>query len=179
MELSGSKTEKNLMAAFGGESQARNKYTFYADVARKNGYQQIADIFEETASNEKAHAKIWFKYLKGDIFSSTTECLLDAARGEHYEWFEMYKEFAETAKEEGFDEISATMSMVADIEKSHEERFLKLAENIKTEKVFEKEEATEWLCRNCGRIHRGKKAPDICPVCKHEKSYFEVKAENY
>ena len=179
MELKGSKTEKNLMAAFGGESQARTKYAFYASAARKNGYQQIADIFEETASNEKAHAKIWFKYLRGDILSSTLECILDAARGEHYEWAEMYREFANEAKEEGFNEIAAVMSKVADIEQDHEERYLKLAENIKEDKVFEKDEEVEWICRNCGHIHKGKKAPGVCPVCKHERSYFEERKQNY
>lgn len=179
MELKGSKTEKNLMSAFSGESEARNKYTFYASAARKNGYRQIADIFEETASNEKEHAEIWFKYLKGEILQNTLDCLIDAAKGEHFEWAEMYKEFAETAKEEGFNEISFIMSKVADIEKTHEERYLKLSDNIIENRVFEKKEETEWRCRNCGHIHKGTKAPGICPVCKHDQGYFEERSDNY
>lgn len=179
MELKGSKTEANLLTAFAGESQARNKYTFYAEKARKDGYEQIADIFEKTAFNEKAHAKIWFEYLRGGEMPSLQSALEDAADGENYEWSEMYKEFAKIAKEEGFDEISAVMTMVADIEKSHEERFRQLEVNLKTGKVFTKEGEQLWVCRNCGHLHRGKTAPQVCPVCHHKQSYFELHASNY
>ena len=179
MEFKGSKTEANLMAAFSGESQARNKYTFYASTARKEGYEQIGDIFEQTASNEKEHAELWFKYLKEGSMPAVLESLVDAAGGEHYEWTEMYKEFAETAEAEGFKEIAAVMKMVAAIEKEHEERFLKLAQNLKDNKVFERDQETIWICRNCGHVYKGKKAPWICPTCKHPQSYFEIKAENY
>lgn len=179
MELKGSKTEKNLMAAFAGESQARNKYTFYASKAKKDGYEQIADIFEETANNEKEHAKLWFKQLHGGDIPDTLTNLKDAASGENYEWTEMYKEFSETAKEEGFTEIAKLFEMVGDIEKHHEERYMKLVDNIDNNLVFEKGEEKVWICRNCGHVYVGKKAPAVCPVCKHPQSYMELKAENY
>ena len=179
MELKGSKTEQNLLAAFAGESQARNKYTYFASKARKDGYEQIASIFEETANNEKEHAKMWFKQLNGGEISSTLENLKSAASGENYEWTEMYKEFAETAKEEGFDEISFLFEKVGEIEKHHEERYMKLVNNIENNLVFEKGEETIWICRNCGHVYKGKAALKVCPVCKHKESYMEVKAENY
>lgn len=179
MELKGSRTEANLLTAFSGESQARNKYTFFAQKAREEGYEQIGDIFEETAYNEKAHARIWFEYLRGGSLPSTLLALEDAASGENYEWSEMYKEFAEIAKEEGFAEISAVMSMVAEIERSHEERFRALQVNLKEGKVFTSTGEQLWVCRNCGHLHRGKAAPQVCPVCKHEQSYFELQAKNY
>lgn len=179
MEFKGSKTEANLMAAFSGESQARNKYTFFGATARKEGYQQIGDLFDMTASNEKEHAELWFKYLKEGSMPNTQDSLIEAASGEHYEWSEMYKEFADVAEQEGFNEIATTMRLVAKVEKEHEERFLKLAQNLKDNKVFEKDEETVWVCRNCGYVHVGKKAPGICPACKHAQAYFEVKAENY
>ena len=179
MELKGSKTEQNLLAAFAGESQARNKYTYFASKARKDGYEQIASIFEETANNEKEHAKIWFKQLNGGEISSTLENLKSAASGENYEWTEMYKEFAETAKEEGFDEIAAKFRMVGAIEKEHEARYLKLLQNIKDGIVFSREGDCIWQCSNCGHLVIGKKAPEICPVCNHAQSYFQIKAENY
>ncbi len=179
MELKGSKTEQNLMAAFAGESQARNKYTFYASKAKKDGYEQIADIFEETANNEKEHAKLWFKQLHGGDIPDTLTNLKDAASGENYEWTEMYKEFSETAKEEGFTEIAKLFEMVGDIEKHHEERYMKLVDNIDNNLVFEKGEEKVWICRNCGHVYVGKKAPAVCPVCKHPQSYMELKAENY
>lgn len=179
MELKGSKTEANLLAAFSGESQARNKYTFYSEKAKKDGYQQIAAIFEETAHNEKEHAQIWFKYLKENKETTTLENLLDAAAGEHYEWTTMYKEFAEIAKQEGFTEIAAVMSLVADIEKEHEERYKQLAVNLQEQKVFTKDGDVVWQCRNCGHLHTGKTAPQICPVCKHEQSYFQLREKNY
>ena len=177
MELKGSKTEANLMAAFAGESQARNKYTYFASVARKEGYEQIAAIFEETAQNEKEHAKMWFKELNG--IGNTAENLKAAADGENYEWTDMYAGFAKTAKEEGFDRIAFLFEEVAKIEKEHEERYLKLLENVKDGKVFEAGEVKIWKCRNCGHIVVGTKAPEVCPVCNHPKAFFEIKAENY
>lgn len=179
MELKGSKTEANLMAAFAGESQARNKYTYYASQAKKDGYQQIAAIFEETAANEKEHAKLWFKYLHGGAVPATDVNLEDAAAGENYEWTEMYKEFADVAREEGFTEIATVMDLVAKVEKSHEERYRKLIKNLKEDIVFKAGEETVWVCRNCGYIHVGKEAPALCPACKHPQAYFERKAENY
>jgi len=179
MELKGSKTEQNLMAAFAGESQARNKYTYYASKAKKDGYEQIAHFFEETANNEKEHAKIWFKLLKGGDIPSTVENLKDAAEGENYEWTEMYDEFAKVAKEEGFDHIAFLFQEVGKIEKEHEERYKKLLSNIEDKSVFERGEDKIWICRNCGHIHVGNTAPEVCPVCAHPKSFFELKAENY
>lgn len=179
MDLKGSKTAANLLTAFAGESQARNKYTYYASVARKEGYQQIADIFEITANNEKEHAKLWFKYLHDGKIPSTEENLKDAAAGENYEWTEMYKEFAQTAKEEGFDEIAKIMELIAKIEKEHEERFRTLIQNLAENKVFERDKQVIWVCRNCGHIHIGSKAPEVCPACSHPQAYFEIKAENY
>ncbi len=178
-ELKGTRTEANLMAAFAGESQARNKYTYYASKAKKDGYEQIAALFLETAENEKEHAKIWFKLLHGGAVPSTEENLADAAAGENYEWTDMYAGFAKEAREEGFNEIAALFEMVAKIEKEHEERYLKLLANIKDGVVFSKDGDTIWKCRNCGHIVVGKKAPELCPVCAHPKAYFEVKAENY
>ncbi|MBQ3136751.1 MAG: rubrerythrin family protein [Clostridia bacterium] len=177
MELKGSKTEKNLMAAFSGESEARNKYTYFASVARKEGYQQIAAIFEETANNEKEHAKLWFKALGG--LGDTAANLKSAAAGENYEWTDMYATFAKEAEEEGFTELAAKFRMVAEIEKSHEERYLKLLNNVEMQAVFAKSEEIMWECRNCGHLVIGKKAPEICPVCAHPQSYFEVRKENY
>ncbi len=179
MELKGSKTEANLMAAFAGESQARNKYTYFASKAKKDGYEQIASIFLETAENEKEHAKIWFKLLNGGEIPSTEENLLAAAEGENYEWTDMYEEFAKTAREEGFDHIAFLFEGVAKIEKEHEERYRKLLSNVKEELVFSKDGDKIWKCRNCGHIIIGKEAPDVCPICAHPKSYFEIKAENY
>ena len=179
MELKGSKTEKNLMEAFAGESQARNKYTYFASKAKKEGYEQIAAIFQETADNEKEHAKLWFKLLNGGTIGSTEENLKAAAAGENYEWTDMYAEFAKTAKEEGFTRIAYLFEEVAKIEKEHEERYLKLLENVKDGKVFEAGEVKIWKCRNCGHIVVGTKAPEVCPVCSHPKAYFEIKAENY
>ena len=177
MELKGSKTEKNLQAAFAGESQARNKYTYFASVARKEGYQQIAEIFEKTANNEKEHAKLWFKAL-GEL-GDTAANLLHAAEGENYEWTNMYATFAKEAEEEGFVELAARFRAVAAIEKTHEERYRKLLNNVEMKAVFEKAGETMWECRNCGHLVIGKKAPEICPVCLHPQSYFEVRAENY
>ena len=179
MELKGSKTEANLMAAFAGESQARNKYTYFASKAKKEGYEQIAAIFEETAGNEKEHAKIWFKLLHGDNIPSTVENLNDAANGENYEWTEMYDEFEKVAKEEGYDEIARLFKAVGAVEKEHEERYRKLLEAVKTETVFKKEETVVWICRNCGHIHVGKVAPKMCPTCSHPQAYFEIRKENY
>ena len=179
MDLKGTKTEKNLMTAFAGESQARNKYTYYASKAKKDGFEQIAAIFEETANNEKEHAKIWFKLLNDGDIPSTKENLLSAAEGENYEWTDMYEEFAKTAKEEGFNNIAFLFESVAKIEKEHEERYLKLLSNIEENKVFEAGEVKIWKCRNCGHIVVGTKAPMVCPVCSHPQSYFEIKAENY
>ena len=178
-ELKGSKTEANLWTAFAGESQARNKYNYYASQAAKDGYEQIAAIFTETADNEKEHAKLWFKYLHGGCVPTTTVNLADAAAGEHYEWTEMYKGFSETAAEEGFEEISVILAKVGDVEKKHEERYRKLLANIEAGKVFAKDGVIVWKCRNCGHIHIAAAAPEICPVCKHPKAYFEVRAENY
>ena len=179
MDLKGSRTEKNLMAAFAGESQARNKYTYYASKAKKDGYEQIAAIFEETALNEKEHAKIWFKLLHDGQVPSTPENLIDAAAGENYEWTDMYAEFAKVAKEEGFDRIAYLFEEVGKIEKEHEARYLKLLENIDDGLVFSKDGEKIWKCRNCGHIVIGKEAPNVCPVCEHPQSYFEIKAENY
>ena len=179
MELKGSKTEKNLMEAFAGESQARNKYTYFASKAKKEGYEQIAAIFQETADNEKEHAKMWFKLLQGGEIKGTAENLKDAAEGENYEWTDMYDRMAKEAKEEGFDHIAYLFESVGKIEKEHEERYKKLLENVKDGKVFEAGEVKIWKCRNCGHIVVGTKAPEICPVCSHPKAYFEIKAENY
>ena len=178
-ELKGSKTEANLMAAFAGESQARNKYTYFASKAKKEGYVQIGNIFEETANNEKEHAKIWYKLLKGGEVPSTPENLLDAANGENFEWTDMYAGFAKTAKEEGFTEIAALFEAVGKIEKEHEERYRKLLANVEGELVFSRDGDMIWQCSNCGHIVVGKKAPELCPVCKHPQSYFQIKAENY
>ncbi len=179
MELKGSKTEQNLMTAFAGESGARNKYSYYASKAKKDGYEQIAAIFEETANNEKEHAKLWFKALHDGDVPDTLTNLKDAASGEHEEWTNMYKEFAEVAKEEGFKDIARLFESVGEIEKHHEERYLKLVDNIENNLVFEKGEEKIWICRNCGHIYRGKKALKVCPVCNHPESYMEVKADNY
>ena len=179
MELKGSKTEKNLMEAFAGESQARNKYTYYASKAKKDGYVHIAKLFEETANNEKEHAKIWFKLLHGGSIASTIENLEDAANGENYEWTDMYATFAKEAREEGFDEIALLFENVAKIEKDHEQRYRKLLENIKNNEVFNKKESVTWECANCGFSYNGDSAVELCPVCKHPKSYFMVKAKNY
>ena len=177
MELKGSKTEKNLWAAFAGESQARNKYTYFASVAKKEGYEQIMAIFQKTADNEKEHAKMWFKAL-GEL-GNTAENLKAAAEGENYEWTDMYATFAKEAEAEGFTELAAKFRMVAEIEKSHEERYRALLNNVEMQKVFEKGEMTMWECRNCGHLVMGKKAPSVCPVCAHPQSFFEVRAENY
>ena len=177
MELKGSKTEQNLRAAFSGESEARNKYTYFASVAKKEGYEQIANIFLETAENEKEHAKLHFKYLNG--IGTTEENLAAAAAGENYEWTDMYENFAKVAEEEGFTEIAATFRGIGKIEKDHEERYRKLLENLQNGEVFKKGSIMIWKCRNCGHIVVGTQAPEICPVCKHPKAYFEVKAENY
>ena len=179
MELKGSKTEQNLMTAFAGESQARNKYTYFASKAKKEGYEQIAAIFEETAANEKEHAKIWFKLLEGGAVKSTVENLKAAADGENYEWTDMYDEFVKTAKEEGFDHIAFLFESVGAIEKEHEARFKKLLDNINDKLVFSSEGDSIWICRNCGHIVVGKEAPEVCPVCAHPQSYFERKANNY
>ena len=176
--LKGSKTEANLLAAFAGESQARTKYDFYASKAKKEGFNQIGAIFTETANNEKEHAKIWFKQLNEGM-PSTVENLKAAAEGEHYEWTDMYAEFAKTAKEEGFEHLAFLFEEVGKIEKEHEERYLKLLENIEKELVFEREDSKVWICTNCGHIHIGKAAPEMCPVCDHPKAYFEIKKENY
>ena len=179
MELKGSNTEQNLMTAFAGESQARNKYTFFASKAKKDGYVQIANIFEETANNEKEHAKMWYKLLNGGSVSDTLTNLLDAAQGEAYEWTEMYAEFAKTAKKEGFKEIAKMFEGVAKIEKEHEDRYKALAENVKNKKAFAKKSAVVWVCLNCGHKHVSKTAPKICPVCSHPQSYFQVDEKNY
>ena len=178
-DLKGTKTEANLMAAFAGESQATNKYTYYASKAKKDGYVQISNIFAETAANEKEHAKIWFKLLQGGAIKDTMENLADAAAGENYEWTDMYAGFAKTAKEEGFDKIAFLFEAVGKIEKEHEERYRKLLSNLKEGKVFERSEKKVWICANCGHIHFGEKAPEVCPVCDHPKAYFRIKAENY
>ena len=179
MELKGSKTEQNLMTAFAGESQARNKYTYFASKAKKDGYEQIAAIFEETANNEKEHAKLWFKELNAGEIPSTLENLYAAAEGENYEWTDMYDEFAKTARAEGFDRIAQLFEGVAEIEKEHEARYRKLIENIEGGLVFSKDGDRIWKCRNCGHICVGSSAPDVCPVCNHPQSFFEIKAENY
>ena len=178
-KLKGTKTEKNLLAAFAGESQARNKYTYFASKAKKDGYEQIAAIFEETANNEKEHAKMWFKELNGGSVPSTVENLKAAAEGENYEWTDMYEGFAREAEEEGFKDIARKFRMVGEIEKHHEERYRQLLSNIEDELVFSKDGDRVWICRNCGHIVVGKKAPQVCPVCAHPQSYFEIKAENY
>ena len=178
MELKGSKTEKCLMDAFAGESMARNKYTYYASRAKKDGYVQISKIFQETADNEKEHAKIWFKLLNGGV-GNTAENLVDAANGENYEWTDMYPEFAKIAREECFKEIAALFEMVAKIEQEHEARYRKLLGNVQNNLVFSRSGDCVWQCSNCGHIVIGKKAPGICPVCKHEQAYFEIKSENY
>ena len=178
MELKGSKTEANLATAFAGESQARNKYTYYASQAKKEGYNQIAAIFEETAGNEKEHAKMWFKLLHGGV-PNTVQNLKDAAAGENYEWTDMYSQFAKEAREEGFDAIAKLFEGVAAIEKEHEERYLALLKNVEEGKVFKKDGIVMWKCANCGHIHVGKQAPEVCPVCAHPRDYFQLKAENY
>ena len=178
-DLKGTQTEANLMTAFAGESQARNKYTYYASKAKKEGYEQVAAIFEETAGNEKEHAKMWFKYLCGGEIPDTVTNLDDAANGENYEHTTMYEEFSKVAKEEGFDEIARKFAAVGAIEKEHEERYRKLLDNIKQDRVFNKEESVVWVCRNCGHVHVGKSAPKVCPTCNHPQSYFEVKNMNY
>ena len=177
MNLKGTKTEKNLMEAFAGESQARNKYTYFASVAKKEGYEQIAEIFLKTAENEKEHAKMWFKAL-GEL-GNTAENLLAAANGENYEWTDMYERMAQEAEEEGFKELAVKFRLVARIEKSHEERYRALLKNVEMQQVFEKADMVIWECRNCGHLVMGKKAPEICPTCAHAKSYFEVRKENY
>lgn len=179
MNIKGTKTEANLKTAFAGESQARNKYTYFASKAKKDGFEQIASIFLETAENEKEHAKMWYKLLCGGEINSTIDNLKEAAFGENYEWTDMYKQFALEAKQEGFDEIAKMFEGVGEIEKEHEKRFLKLLENVENGLVFSKDGDTIWKCRNCGHIHIGKQAPEVCPVCKHAKAYFEVMATNY
>ena len=179
MDLKGSKTEKNLMDAFAGESQARNKYTYFASKAKKEGYEQIAAIFQETADNEKEHAKLWFKLLCGGDIPTTAQNLADAAAGENFEWTDMYDRMAKEAKEEGFDHIAFLFEEVGKIEKEHEARYKKLLENVQDGKVFEAGEIKIWKCRNCGHIVVGTKAPAVCPVCTHPQAYFEIKAENY
>lgn len=177
-DLKGTRTEANLMAAFAGESQARNKYTYYASKAKKEGYNQIADLFLETANNEKEHAKMWFKLLHGGIADTATN-LKDAAAGENYEWTDMYATFAKEAREEGFDHIADLFEGVAAIEKSHEERYLQLLDNVEKKAVFEKAGIVVWQCANCGHIHVAEAAPEVCPVCAHPQAYFQMKAENY
>ena len=179
MELKGSQTEKNLQTAFAGESQARNKYSYYASKAKKDGYNQIAAIFEETAANEKEHAKIWFKLLHDGAVPDTMTNLKEAADGENYEWTDMYAGFAKTAKEEGFDRIAKLFAMVGEIERHHEERYKKLLANIEGGLVFSRDQDMVWQCSNCGHIVIGKKAPDVCPVCEHPQSYFQIKADNF
>ena len=179
MDLKGSQTEINLQTAFAGESQAHTKYEYYASQAKKDGYEQIAALFLETSHNEKEHAKIWFKYLHGGEMPETLPNLEDAAAGENYEWTDMYAGFAKVAKEEGFDRIAALFEMVGAIEKEHEERYLALLDNLNKSEVFQKANKQVWICRNCGHIHIGKKAPEVCPVCQHPKAFFQLKAENY
>ena len=176
-ELKGSQTEKNLQAAFSGESEARNKYTYFASVAKKEGYEQISAFFLETADNEKEHAKLWFKHLQG--IGNTRDNLKAAAQGENYEWTSMYKEFAKTARAEGFDDIATQMEQVADIERHHEERYLRLLANIESGKAFQRPESHNWFCRNCGHIEDGNAAPELCPVCHHPQAYFQLHVENY
>ncbi len=178
-ELKGTKTEANLQAAFAGESQARNKYTYFASKAKKEGYEQIAALFLETANNEKEHAKIWFKLLNGGEIGTTADNLKEAAAGENYEWTDMYKTFAEEAREEGFDKIAFLFEKVGEIEKHHEERYLALLNNVENDLVFSKDGDAIWQCANCGHIVIGKKAPEICPVCSHPKAYFQIQAKNY
>ncbi len=179
MKLKGTKTEKNLMAAFSGESQARNKYTYYSKKAKEEGYIQIAKIFKETAKNEREHAKLWFKFLHDGDIPTTTVNLADAAAGEHYEWTDMYANFAKEAREEGFNDIAFLFEKVAVIEKEHEERYKKLLENVSEKKVFQKGEKVVWQCSNCGFTYEGEKAPELCPVCKYKKAYFEIRKINY
>ena len=179
MELKGSQTEKNLWEAFAGESQARNKYTYYASKAKKEGFEQIAEIFTKTADNEKEHAKMWFKHLHGGSVPSTLENLKDAADGENYEWTDMYARFAKVAREEGFEDIAREFEGVAKIEAEHEERYKALLANVQEKKCFVKQEVAVWVCRNCGHKHVGKSAPEVCPVCAHPQAYFELDAKNY
>ena len=179
MKLEGSKTEANLIAALAGESQASVKYQLYAEKARQDGYEEMAQIFETTARNEKAHAQQWYEYLHGGQMADTKENLKLAASGEHYEWSDMYAEFAKTAREEGFDELAFLFEGVANIEKTHEERYLRLVQNIEEGLVFERGGEMIWVCRNCGHIHCGSSAPQVCPICKHSQAYFELRAENY
>lgn len=179
MDLKGSQTEKNLQIAFAGESQARNKYTYYADKAREEGYQQIADIFLETAHNEREHAKLWFQQLHGGTVPSTLANLMDAAAGEHYEWTEMYADMAATAHKEGFKALALQFELIAKVEKTHEERYLKLKENIEKAQVFARENEQVWFCINCGHLHTGKEAPQICPACKKPQAFFEIRKANY
>ena len=179
MGLKGSKTEANLMTAFAGESQARNKYTYFASKAKKEGYEQIAQIFTDTANNEKEHAKIWFKLLNGGEVGTTKDNLKAAAEGENYEWTDMYATFAKEAKEEGFDHIAFLFEEVAKIEKEHEERYMTLLGNVNDDMVFKKGEKTVWICRNCGYVYEGEEAPKVCPVCSHPQSYFELRSKNY
>ncbi len=179
MEFKGSKTEANLMAAFAGESQARNKYTYFASKAKKEGYEQISAIFAETAGNEKEHAELWFKELHGGSIPCTTENLLAAAEGEHYEWTEMYKDFATDAEQEGFSRIAKLFTLVAKIENTHEDRYRQLLANLEDGIVFERTEEVVWFCRNCGHLHVGKAAPSVCPTCNHPQAYFEIRKMNY
>ncbi|NCC71262.1 rubrerythrin family protein [bacterium] len=179
MKLEGSQTEKNLLTAFAGEAQARTKYDYYASQAKKDGFEQIAAIFEETERNEREHAKLWFKELHGGKVPGTLENLKDAAAGENYEWTDMYKGFAETAREEGFDRIAKLFDGVAGVEKLHEERYLKLVGNIENHLVFEKDGETIWVCRNCGHVYKGKKALEVCPVCSHPQAFMELRSTNY
>ena len=179
MELKGSKTEENLRKAFAGESEARNKYTFFASKAKKDGYEQIAALFEETAGNEKEHAKMWYKELHGGAMPDTKENLQECIDGENYEWTDMYETFAKEAEEEGFTDIARKFRQVGEIERHHEERFKKLLKNIEDEVVFSSDEDKIWICRNCGHVVVGKKAPNVCPVCNHPQSYFEIKADNF
>ena len=179
VDLKGSKTEKNLMEAFAGESQARNKYTFYASKARKEGYEQISAIFAESADNEKEHAEMWFKALHDEAVPDTITNLKDAADGENYEWTTMYAEFAKVAKEEGFDKIANLFEKVGEVEKEHEKRYRKLLANIENDEVFKKDTVSTWKCRNCGHVLESDAAPELCPVCSHPKAYFELRAENY
>ena len=179
MDLKGTKTEKNLMEAFAGESQARNKYTYYASQAKKDGYVQIAQIFEETAKNEQEHAKIWFKLVHGGAVPTTEVNLQDAANGENFEWTDMYDRMAREAREEGFEDIAVLFEGVGAIEKEHEERYRALLANIEKGEVFKKVGENEWICNNCGHIHVGKEAPEVCPVCAHPQAYFQLRSKNY
>lgn len=179
MKIKGTKTEKNLMDAFAGESMARNKYTYYASKAKKEGYEQIAALFLETAENEKEHAKLWFKYLHDGAVPDTSTNLDDAATGEHFEWTDMYANYARVAREEGFDDIARQFELVGEVEKHHEERYRKLISNIENKEVFNKGDTVVWKCRNCGHIHVGNEAPKVCPTCKHPQSYFELLCQNY